>query len=51
MSIAAKANALWEYANPRKFLATSERVMPFFWITATVCIVVGLVWGFFLHAG
>jgi heme exporter protein C len=47
MSIAAKANALWEYANPRKFLATSERVMPFFWITSIACIVVGLVWGFF----
>ncbi|WP_171210753.1 MULTISPECIES: heme ABC transporter permease [unclassified Ruegeria] len=47
MSIAAKANALWEYANPRKFLATSERVMPFFWITSVASIVVGLVWGFF----
>ncbi|SMO35152.1 heme ABC transporter permease [Ruegeria faecimaris] len=47
MSIAAKANTLWEYANPRKFLATSERVMPFFWGAALVCIVIGLVWGFF----
>ncbi|WP_170325324.1 heme ABC transporter permease [Ruegeria arenilitoris] len=47
MSIAAKANALWEYANPRKFLATSERVMPFFWLTSLAFIVVGLVWGFF----
>ncbi|WP_170572391.1 heme ABC transporter permease [Ruegeria atlantica] len=47
MSIAAKANALWEYANPRKFLATSERVMPFFWVTSLACIVVGLIWGFF----
>ncbi|SLN14489.1 heme ABC transporter permease [Ruegeria meonggei] len=47
MSIAAKANALWEYANPRKFLSTSERVMPFFWMASAVCIVVGLVWGFF----
>ncbi|MDA7963363.1 heme ABC transporter permease [Ruegeria sp.] len=47
MSIAAKANALWEYANPRKFLATSERVLPFFWITSGACLVVGLVWGFF----
>ncbi len=47
MSIAAKANALWEYANPRKFLATSERVMPFFWTTSIACIVVGLIWGFF----
>ncbi|WP_420586740.1 heme ABC transporter permease [Ruegeria sp.] len=47
MNIAAKANALWEYANPRKFLATSERVLPVFWIASAVCIVVGLVWGFF----
>lgn len=47
MSIAAKANALWEYANPRKFLETSERVLPFFWIVSTICIVVGLTWGFF----
>ncbi len=47
MTIAAKANALWEYANPRKFLATSERVLPYFWITSAVFIVVGLVWGFF----
>ncbi|WP_170363202.1 heme ABC transporter permease [Ruegeria arenilitoris] len=47
MSIAAKANALWEYANPRKFLATSERVLPFFWISSALFLVVGLVWGFF----
>ncbi len=47
MSIAAKANALWEYANPRKFLATSERVLPFFWVTSIACIVIGLIWGFF----
>ncbi|RBW60253.1 heme ABC transporter permease [Ruegeria sp. A3M17] len=47
MSIAAKANTLWEYANPRKFLATSERVLPFFWMTSFVCLVVGLTWGFF----
>ncbi|MCX8954963.1 heme ABC transporter permease [Ruegeria sp. NA] len=47
MSIAAKANALWEYANPRKFLETSERVLPFFWIVSILCIVVGLTWGFF----
>ena len=47
MSIAAKANALWEYANPRKFLATSERVLPFFWVASALFLVVGLVWGFF----
>ncbi len=47
MSITAKANALWEYANPKKFLATSERVLPYFWIAAAVCLAIGLIWGFF----
>ncbi|GGH26410.1 heme exporter protein C [Cribrihabitans marinus] len=47
MSIAAKANALWAYANPKKFLATTERVLPFFWASAAISLVVGLVWGFF----
>ena len=40
-------NAVWEYANPVKFLATSERVLPFFWVSAAICMAVGLVWGFF----
>ncbi|KIC44026.1 transcriptional regulator [Ruegeria sp. ANG-S4] len=48
MTIAAKANALWEYANPRKFLAASERALPFFWTSAGLCLFVGLIWGFFL---
>jgi heme exporter protein C len=39
--------SVWEYANPKKFLATSERVLPFFWISAAICLAVGLVWGFF----
>ena len=39
--------SLWEYANPKKFLATSEKALPFFWGAAAVCLVVGLVWGFF----
>jgi len=47
MSVARKMNALWEYANPRRFLALSERVLPFFWTSAAVCLIVGLVWGFF----
>ena len=47
MSIAAKANALWAYANPKKFLAATERVLPFFWASAAISLVVGLVWGFF----
>ena len=39
--------SMWEYANPKKFLATSEKVLPFFWGAAAICLVVGLVWGFF----
>lgn len=47
MSFSEKANALWAYANPRKFLTTTERVLPYFWILAGVFIAVGLIWGFF----
>ncbi|WP_171207206.1 MULTISPECIES: heme ABC transporter permease [unclassified Ruegeria] len=47
MTIAAKANSVWEYANPKKFLATSERVLPFFWVTSALCVGIGLIWGFF----
>ena len=39
--------SLWEYANPVKFLRTSEKVMPVLWGLAAVCLVVGLIWGFF----
>ena len=39
--------SLWEYANPKKFLATSERVLPLVWTLAAICLVTGLVWGFF----
>ncbi|WP_425091002.1 heme ABC transporter permease [Tropicimonas sp. S265A] len=39
--------SLWEYANPKKFMQTSAAVLP--WVTglAAVCLVVGLIWGFF----
>ena len=39
--------SLWEYANPKKFLRTSEAVQPYLWGTALLCLVVGLIWGFF----
>ena len=39
--------SLWSYANPVKFLALSSRVQPFFWAMSGVCVVVGLIWGFF----
>ena len=47
MSFTKKTNALWAYANPKKFLTSSERVLPYFWWLSGVLIVVGLVWGFF----
>ncbi|AHD09268.1 heme ABC transporter permease [Phaeobacter gallaeciensis] len=39
--------SIWEYANPKKFLTTSERVMPALWVSASVLCTVGLIWGFF----
>lgn len=39
--------SLWEYANPRKFLATSERVLPVLSVLAGVLLAIGLIWGFF----
>ncbi|PVA09797.1 transcriptional regulator [Pelagivirga sediminicola] len=39
--------SLWEYANPRKFIATSDRVLPWVGALALACLVLGLVWGFF----
>jgi len=40
-------NALWEYANPKKFIATTDRVLPFVAWMAALLLVTGLVWGFF----
>lgn len=39
--------SLWEYANPKKFMETSSRLLPFVWALALACLVIGLVWGFF----
>ncbi|WP_375691492.1 heme ABC transporter permease [Pseudooceanicola sp. LIPI14-2-Ac024] len=39
--------SIWEYANPRKFMATSDRVLPWVAWGAGVALAVGLVWGFF----
>ena len=40
-------NALWEYANPKKFIETTDRVLPSVAWGAAVLMAVGLVWGFF----
>ncbi|MDG1182081.1 MAG: heme ABC transporter permease [Tateyamaria sp.] len=39
--------SLWKYANPVKFLGLSERILPWLWPGAFVCLIIGLVWGFF----
>ncbi len=39
--------SLWEYANPRKFMALSGAVLPWTAGIAALCLVTGLIWGFF----
>lgn len=39
--------SIWEYANPKKFMQTSARVLPWLAALAAVTLVTGLVWGFF----
>jgi heme exporter protein C len=41
------AMSFWEFANPRKFMGVAERLSPWLFALAAVCLVVGLVWGFF----
>ena len=38
---------LWEYANPVKFMALSGRILPWAVWLSGICLVIGLVWGFF----
>ena len=40
-------NALWQYANPKKFIDTADRVLPFVAWAAAILLAAGLVWGFF----
>jgi len=39
--------SLWEYANPRKFMQTSGFLLPWFAILAAICLLTGMIWGFF----
>ncbi|MGR3570371.1 heme ABC transporter permease [Brevirhabdus sp.] len=39
--------SIWEYANPRQFMATSGRVLPWLVGLTLINLLVGLVWGFF----
>ncbi len=40
-------NSLWEYANPRKFIQTTDMVLPWVTVLAVGVLVTGLIWGFF----
>ncbi|MBD3679213.1 MAG: heme ABC transporter permease [Rhodobacteraceae bacterium] len=39
--------SIWEYANPKKFMTTTAPVLPWMVALSALCLVVGLVWGFF----
>ncbi|MCV6592946.1 MAG: heme ABC transporter permease [Silicimonas sp.] len=39
--------SFWEYANPRKFMETTDNLVGPAFVLAGVCLAVGLIWGFF----
>lgn len=39
--------SIWEYANPKTFMQTSARVLPWAVGLTVLCLALGLVWGFF----
>ena len=39
--------SLWEYANPKKFIATTDAVLPWFAGLTAIAMGAGLIWGFF----
>jgi heme exporter protein C len=39
--------SIWEYANPRKFMATTAPIVPVAFGLAGLCMAIGLIWGFF----
>ncbi|SFS07444.1 heme ABC transporter permease [Yoonia litorea] len=39
--------SMWEYANPKKFMGWTRPVLPWTFALAGICLVVGLIWGFF----
>lgn len=40
--------SIWQYANPQKFMATTQAVLPFLVVASAVLVLGGLFWGFFL---
>jgi len=39
--------SFWEYANPKKFIQTTDRILPWLSVLAALLLVTGLIWGFF----
>jgi heme exporter protein C len=39
--------SVWEYANPKRFMDTTARVLPWIVALAAMCLTIGLIWGFF----
>ena len=39
--------SIWTYANPKKFIETTDRVLPWISALALAALVIGLIWGFF----
>ncbi len=39
--------SLWEYANPVKFMGLSGRLIPTLSVLTILCLVIGILWGFF----
>jgi heme exporter protein C len=39
--------SIWEYANPKRFMDTSARVLPVLMVATVACLTVGVIWGFF----
>ena len=39
--------SIWEYANPKKFMQTSGKMLPWVSGASGICLITGLAWGFF----
>jgi heme exporter protein C len=39
--------SIWKYANPTQFMRTTAWMLPLFSLGAALCVLVGLIWGFF----
>ncbi len=39
--------SIWEYANPKRFMQTTAAILPWIAALTAICLVAGLVWGFF----